>query len=93
MTKCKNKFLFVSNPLKCIANLITQPMHFKMNLEIYQTQKVMKEVLMRIPNKPNDYPTVRKRDKIFHHERKVEHLLTINILFIINFQTIVEEIK
>ena len=36
----KNSFA-VSNPPKCIANLLTQPMHFKMNLEIYQTQKVM----------------------------------------------------
>ena len=35
----------VSNPLKCIANLRTQPMHFKMNLEIYQTSFVMKEVV------------------------------------------------
>ena len=35
----------VSNPSKCIANLRTQPMHFKMNLEIYQISFVMKEVL------------------------------------------------
>ena len=34
----------VSNPPKCIANLRTQPMHFKMNLEIYQASFVMKEV-------------------------------------------------
>ena len=36
----KNSFV-VLNPLKCIASLRTQPMHFKINLEIYQTQKVM----------------------------------------------------
>ena len=37
----------VSNPPKCIANLRTQPMHFKMNLEIYQTSFVMKEVVSK----------------------------------------------
>ena len=36
----------VSNPPKCIVNLRIQPMHFKMNLEIYQTQKVMKKVVV-----------------------------------------------
>ena len=35
----------VSHPPKCIANVRTQPMHFKMNLEIYQTSFVMKEVV------------------------------------------------
>ena len=40
----KNSFA-VSNPPKCIANLGTQPIHFKMNLEIYQTLFVMKEVV------------------------------------------------
>ena len=40
------KFYFaVSHPPKCIANLRTQPMHFKMNLGIYQTAFVMKEVV------------------------------------------------
>ena len=38
----------VSNPPKCIANLSTQPMYFKMNLEIYQTSFVMKEVVYSI---------------------------------------------
>ena len=43
------KFSFaVSNPPKCIANLCTQPMHFKMNLEIYQTSFIMKEVVLKI---------------------------------------------
>ena len=42
------KFYFaVSNPPKCITNLRTQPMHFKMNLEIYQSSFVIKEVLFR----------------------------------------------
>ena len=41
----KNYFA-VLNPPKCIANLRTQPMHFKMNLEIYQTSLVMKEVVV-----------------------------------------------
>ena len=42
------KLLFaVLNPPKCIANLRTQPMHFKMNLEIYQTLFVMKEVVLK----------------------------------------------
>ena len=42
----KQKIYFlVSHPPKCIANLRTQPMHFKMNLEIYQTSFVMKEDL------------------------------------------------
>ena len=42
----KKKFSFsVSYPPKCIANLRTQSMHFKMNLEIYQTLFVMKEVV------------------------------------------------
>ena len=42
----KPKIYFsVSHPPKCIANLCTQPMHFKMNLEIYQTSFVMKEDL------------------------------------------------
>ena len=40
-----HKKIAVSNPLKCIANLRTQPIHLKMNLEIYQTSFVMKEVL------------------------------------------------
>ena len=40
MQNKKNSFA-VSNPPKCIANLSTQPMHFKMNFEIYQTQEVM----------------------------------------------------
>ena len=41
------KFSFaVSNLPKYIANLRTQPIHFKMNLEIYQTSFVMKEVLI-----------------------------------------------
>ena len=41
----KNSFA-VSNPPKCIANLRTQPIHFKMNLEIYQTSFAMKEVVI-----------------------------------------------
>ena len=40
-------FFAVSHPLKCIANLRTQPMHFKMNLEIYQTSFVMNTVLFK----------------------------------------------
>ena len=46
--KMQNKKLFfaVSNPPKCIANLRTLSMHFKMNIEIYQTSFVMKEVLL-----------------------------------------------
>ena len=43
----KQKISFaVSNPSKCIANLRTQPIHLKMNLEIYQTSFVMKEVVI-----------------------------------------------
>ena len=38
------------NPPKCIANLRTQPMHYKMNLEIYQTSFVMKEVVLQRSN-------------------------------------------
>ena len=45
--KQKNYFA-VSNPPKCIANLRTQPMHFKTNLEIYQTSFVMKEVVKKL---------------------------------------------
>ena len=41
----KKIYFAVSNPSKCIANLRTQPMHFKMNLEIYQASFVMKEVV------------------------------------------------
>ena len=37
----KNNSFTVLNQPKCIANLSTQQMHFKMNLEIYQTQKVI----------------------------------------------------
>ena len=44
----KNFRFAVSNPTKCIANLRTQPMHFKMNLEIYKTSFVMKEVVYKI---------------------------------------------
>ena len=41
------KFYFaISHPPKCIANLRTQPIHFKMNLEIYQTSFVLKEVVL-----------------------------------------------
>ena len=36
----------VSTPPKCIANLHTQSMHFNMNLEIYQTSFVLKEVII-----------------------------------------------
>ena len=32
-------------PAKMHSNLRILPMHFKKNLEIYQTQKVMKEVV------------------------------------------------
>ena len=43
----KNSFA-VSNPPKCIANLRTKLIHFKMNLEIYQTSFAMKEVVTLI---------------------------------------------
>ena len=45
MQNKKNSFV-VSNPPKCIANLRIQPMYFNMNLEIYQTSFVMKEVVL-----------------------------------------------
>ena len=34
-------FFAGSNPPKCIELSLGLPMHFKMNLEIYQTQKVI----------------------------------------------------
>ena len=61
--KMQNNFFAVSNPPKCIANLRTQPMHFKMNLEIYQTSFVMKEVIKRLTDFQNKMMTRdRKRD-------------------------------
>ena len=40
------KFTFaVSNRRKCIANLSTQPMHFREDFGKYRTQKVMKEIV------------------------------------------------
>ena len=44
----QKKSFAVSNPPKCIVNLFVQPMHFKMNLEIYQTSFVMKEAVNTI---------------------------------------------
>ena len=41
----------VLNPPKYITNLRTQPMHFKMNLEIYQTSFVMKEFVLNLLKK------------------------------------------
>ena len=46
MTKTKKILLWFRTCPKCIANLRKQSMHFKMNLEIYQTQKVMNTVLL-----------------------------------------------
>ena len=45
MQNKKNNSFTVSNPPKCIANLRTQPMHFNMNLEIYQTSFIMIKVV------------------------------------------------
>ena len=45
----------VSNPLKCIANLRTQPIHFKMNPEVYKTSFVMKEVVKKYFDLPQLY--------------------------------------
>ena len=55
----------VSNPLKCIANLRLQPMHFKMNLEIYQIQKVMNAVLNNPVNSRwlNSLETIHAKNK------------------------------
>jgi len=42
---------------------------------------IVSKYLMRIPNKPMDYPTVRKRDRSSPRERKVTHLLTFNYVY------------
>ena len=43
----KNSFAG-SNPPKCIELSSGLPMHFKMKLEIYQTQKVMNLIVQKI---------------------------------------------
>ena len=47
-TKCMTKkFTFaVSNGRKCIANLRTQPMHFREDFGKYRTQKVMNVIVL-----------------------------------------------
>ena len=38
----------VSNRRKYIANLYTQPMHFRQNFAKYRIQNVMKEILLKL---------------------------------------------
>ena len=47
----KEGFFTVSNPPKCIANFRTLPMHFKWDLMSYQTQKIIKEIVIDSPHK------------------------------------------